>query len=79
MRFIDDGCGMTEQERANLFHPFSSTFDGGAGIGMAIVYQIVQEHSGRLILESQPNTGSIITVELPAEEAITSELRVAEA
>jgi two-component system sensor histidine kinase PilS (NtrC family) len=79
MRFIDDGCGMTEEERANLFHPFSSTFDGGAGIGMAIVYQIVQEHSGRLILDSQPNAGSVITVELPAEEAITSELRLAEA
>ena len=79
IHFVDSGCGMSEQERATLFHPFSSAFDNGNGIGMAIVYQIVQEHGGRLILESQPGQGSTITVELPSEEAITSELRVAEA
>ncbi len=73
IRFIDSGCGMSERERANLFHPFSSSFDDGNGIGMAIVYQIVQEHGGRLVLDSQPGRGSTITVELPAEEAIAQE------
>ncbi len=63
--FIDDGRGMTEEERANLFHPFHSFFDGGTGIGMAIVYQIVQEHGGRLLIESRPGRGTTITVELP--------------
>ncbi len=79
IHFIDTGCGMAEQERANLFHPFSSAFDDGNGIGMAIVYQIVQEHGGRLVLESQPGEGSVITVELPIETAVPTELLAAEA
>jgi len=61
----DTGRGMTEQERANLFHPFQSFFDGGTGIGMAIVYQIVDEHGGRLSVDSAPGAGTRITVELP--------------
>jgi len=61
----DTGRGMTEQERANLFHPFQSFFDGGTGIGMAIVYQIVEEHGGRLSVDSAPGAGTRITVELP--------------
>ena len=79
IRFVDTGFGMTEEERSNLFHPFSSAFDDGNGIGMAIVYQIVQEHGGRLVLESEPEAGSQITVELPATSPAVEELRVAEA
>jgi two-component system, NtrC family, sensor histidine kinase PilS len=66
MQVIDTGRGMTEEQRANLFHPFQSFFDGGTGIGMAIVYRIVQEHGGRLDVDSRPGGGTTITVELPA-------------
>lgn len=65
LQVIDSGRGMTEEQRANLFHPFQSFFDGGTGIGMAIVYRIVQEHGGRLRVDSRPGAGTIITVELP--------------
>lgn len=70
MQVIDTGRGMTEEQRANLFHPFQSFFDGGTGIGMAIVYRIVQEHGGRLDVESRPGGGTTITVELPAMSAV---------
>ena len=66
MQVIDTGRGMTEEQRANLFHPFQSFFDGGTGIGMAIVYRIVQEHGGQLRVDSRPGGGTTITVELPA-------------
>jgi two-component system sensor histidine kinase PilS (NtrC family) len=66
MQVIDTGRGMTEEQRANLFHPFQSFFDGGTGIGMAIVYRIVQEHGGRLQVDTRPGGGTTITVELPA-------------
>lgn len=69
LRVIDTGRGMTEEQRANLFHPFHSFFDGGTGIGMAIVYRIVQEHGGKLRVESRPGAGTVIAVELPTASA----------
>jgi two-component system, NtrC family, sensor histidine kinase PilS len=69
MQVVDTGRGMTQEQRANLFHPFQSFFDGGTGIGMAIVYRIVQEHGGRLRVDSRPGAGTTITVELPTAGA----------
>jgi two-component system sensor histidine kinase PilS (NtrC family) len=65
IRFTDDGRGMDLEERGKMFHPFRSFFDGGTGIGMAIVYRIVEEHGGRLAVDSQPGRGTVITVALP--------------
>jgi two-component system sensor histidine kinase PilS (NtrC family) len=69
LQVIDSGRGMTEEQRTNLFHPFQSFFDGGTGIGMAIVYRIVQDHGGRLRVDSRPGAGTVITVELPTVAA----------
>ena len=66
LQVMDTGRGMSAAQRANLFHPFHSFFDGGTGIGMAIVYRIVEDHGGRLRVESTPGGGTTITVELPA-------------
>ncbi|HEV7506745.1 MAG TPA: ATP-binding protein [Thermoanaerobaculia bacterium] len=65
VQVIDTGLGMSEEQRTNLFHPFQSFFDGGTGIGMAIVYRIVQDHGGRLHVDSRPGAGTTITAELP--------------
>jgi len=65
IEFEDTGLGMTEEQRARLFEPFRSTFDAGTGIGMAIVYRIVQEHGGRVEVDSRPGRGTRIRVELP--------------
>jgi two-component system sensor histidine kinase PilS (NtrC family) len=65
VQVIDTGRGMSEEQRTNLFHPFQSFFDGGTGIGMAIVYRIVQDHGGRLHVDSRPGAGTTITAELP--------------
>ncbi|MDP9120489.1 MAG: ATP-binding protein [Acidobacteriota bacterium] len=72
IQFIDTGRGMSEEQRANLFHPFQSFFDGGTGIGMAIVYRIVQDHGGRLSVDSRQGRGTTITVELPADAALSA-------
>ncbi|MCG8460178.1 MAG: ATP-binding protein [Holophagales bacterium] len=67
IRFQDSGHGMTEEERANLFQPFKSFFDSGTGLGMAIVYRIVEEHGGNIEVDSRPGAGTSITVELPLQ------------
>jgi two-component system sensor histidine kinase PilS (NtrC family) len=69
IEFADTGRGMTEEQRAKLFHPFQSFFDAGTGIGMAIVYRIVHEHGGQLAVDSAPGKGTRISVTLPAPAA----------
>jgi two-component system sensor histidine kinase PilS (NtrC family) len=63
----DTGIGMGEEEKTRLFQPFKSFFDDGVGLGMAIVYRIVEEHSGRISVESAPGKGTHVIVRLPLE------------
>jgi two-component system sensor histidine kinase PilS (NtrC family) len=69
IRFTDTGRGMSEEELARLFTPFSTAFDGGTGLGMAIVRRIVEDHGGAIDAESRPGEGTTVTVLLPREPA----------
>ena len=65
IRFTDTGRGMSEEELNRLFTPFSTAFDGGTGLGMAIVRRIVEDHGGAIDAESTPGEGTTVTVQLP--------------
>ncbi len=69
IRFTDTGRGMSEEELGRLFTPFSTAFDGGTGLGMAIVRRIVEDHGGVIDAESRPGEGTTVTVMLPRETA----------
>ena len=69
IRFTDTGRGMSEEELARLFTPFSTAFDGGTGLGMAIVRRIVEDHGGAIDAESRPGEGTTVTVLLPRQPA----------
>jgi two-component system sensor histidine kinase PilS (NtrC family) len=69
IRFSDTGRGMSEEELARLFTPFSTAFDGGTGLGMAIVRRIVEDHGGVIDAESRPGEGTTVTVLLPRDPA----------
>lgn len=71
--FTDSGRGMTEEERRRIFHPFHAGFSEGTGIGMSIVYRIVEEHGGRLEVDSTPGEGTTISLRLPARLGGTAE------
>ena len=63
--FRDTGPGIDPRDLPNLFDPFFSTKESGTGLGLAICYDIVQKHSGRIQIESQPAQGATFTVWLP--------------
>src|SRR5271156_6688312 len=62
--FADTGTGMTPQQSEKLFEPFQSNFEGGTGLGLAVVYQIVQAHEGKVWARSKPGQGTTLVFRL---------------
>jgi two-component system nitrogen regulation sensor histidine kinase NtrY len=62
---IDDGIGVPEEVRARLFEPYTSTKEGGTGLGLTIVNQIVSDHGGFVRYSGREPNGSIFSMELP--------------
>lgn len=65
LEVIDCGCGIKEQDRERVFHPFFSTKKGGTGLGLGIVQKIVEAHGGEVSFRSNPQTGVTFIVRLP--------------
>jgi PAS domain S-box-containing protein len=62
----DDGCGIEPAVQKRLFEPlFTTKRRGGTGLGLAIAHQIVTEHGGRMLVESEPGRGACFHVVLP--------------
>jgi signal transduction histidine kinase len=62
---IDRGGGIDPKHLESIFNPFFTTKSQGVGLGLAIVSRIVDEHGGRIAVESEPGSGSIFRVFLP--------------
>ena len=67
----DDGMGMTESVRQRVFEPFFTTKEvgSGTGLGLAMVYGIVQNHGGEVRVTSTPGKGATFEVFLPLAES----------
>ena len=68
----DNGCGIAVEDQVKIFNAFTR-LDGtshisGVGIGLAFCKRIVDNHRGRLWVESEPGVGSKFLVELPKSE-----------
>jgi len=60
----DTGSGIPQEILPHIFEPFVSTKES-TGLGLAVVYGIVQQHQGKIEVESEPNQGTTFVVTLP--------------
>ncbi|OGH63110.1 MAG: hypothetical protein A3G34_14710 [Candidatus Lindowbacteria bacterium RIFCSPLOWO2_12_FULL_62_27] len=65
----DTGAGIDEKHVEKIFAPFFTTKSDGTGLGLSIVHRIVEEHKGRITVESVVGKGTTFKVLLPAAPA----------
>ena len=73
IRVADTGCGVPEQYRESIFQPFfrvdksRSRENGGVGLGLSLVWEIVTLHGGEVRVEKSSEKGTTIAVKLPLD------------
>lgn len=71
IRLADTGCGIPPEKLRLIFEPFYTTKEpdddghGGTGLGLSVCRQIIEQHKGRIRVESLVGKGSAFTVKLP--------------
>ncbi|TAH00248.1 MAG: GHKL domain-containing protein [Sphingobacteriales bacterium] len=67
IKFVDNGTGMSEITKQKIFEPFFTTKEvgEGTGLGMSIVYNTIKKHNGEVIINSDLNKGTEITIIIP--------------
>jgi len=61
----DTGIGMPKEVLENMFNPFYTNRQGGTGLGMAVTQKIIQEHDGKIEVESEVGKGTLFRIILP--------------
>lgn len=69
----DTGVGMNREEREQMFDPFFTTRKAGTGLGLAVCYQIIEQHHGAFEVQSRIGQGTDITIVLPKQQNIKRE------
>ena len=73
IRVSDNGCGIPEEYQQSIFQPFfrvdksRSREDGGAGLGLSLVWEIADIHGGSVRVEESSKNGTVIAAEFPIQ------------
>jgi two-component system sensor histidine kinase PilS (NtrC family) len=67
--FQDTGIGMSQEEKDRIFQPFTSGFKGGLGLGLSIIFQIMEDHRARISFESEKGKGTKVSLCFPLENS----------
>jgi signal transduction histidine kinase len=65
IKILDTGYGIRQEYLSSVYDPFFSSKTHGAGLGLAMVYQIVKNHDGEITIQSQEGKGTSVTIQLP--------------
>jgi signal transduction histidine kinase/putative methionine-R-sulfoxide reductase with GAF domain len=63
----DSGIGIPPEHMGRLFDPFFTTKEGGIGLGLSIAHRIIDQHHGKIEVESTPGKGTAFTIWLPTD------------
>jgi two-component system, sporulation sensor kinase E len=63
--FTDFGAGIPEERLPRLGEPFYTTKEKGTGLGLMVSYRIIENHRGRINIQSQVNQGTVVEIILP--------------
>ena len=75
IRVSDTGRGIPKEIQDRIFEPFFTTKDNGTGLGLSVVYGVVQNHKGFIDLESDPGKGTTFLLAFPHTAGIAPETR----
>ena len=64
----DTGCGITVEDLKNVFVPFYTTKEEGSGIGLSVARQIIRLHKGNIILKSDEQQGTTVSLLLKSKQ-----------
>jgi signal transduction histidine kinase len=74
LEVLDTGVGMTSSVRERVFEPGYTTH-GSTGLGLALVHKIVEDHGGRIEVESEPGSGSTFSLYFPVLNEADEKMR----
>jgi C4-dicarboxylate-specific signal transduction histidine kinase len=66
LRIADNGCGIAKDLQSDVFSLFKTSKDKGMGVGLWLSRSVVEGHAGRLELASEPGSGAVFSLALPA-------------
>ena len=64
----DNGCGMDKETLNKISEPFFTTKKRGAGLGVSLIYEIIEAHNAKINYQSEKEKGTIVTIKIPLFE-----------
>jgi len=61
----DEGCGISESKLKKLGEPFYTTKERGTGLGLMVSYKIIEEHKGKIEVNSKVGIGTTFSIYFP--------------